>query len=395
MLHHVFLTLASLSPAGPDYKSLLATIALIAVPTAVYFVFVVPYLGVHVSWALVVISILLVVFVFLMLAMTAFRDPGFIPRSPPNTDVEYGLYPSTKDYAVNGYTVTTKYCATCCHYRPPRCSHCAVCDNCVDKFDHHCPWVGTCVGRRNYRTFLFFIISATTLCCWVLATCIVQLWKAAEERNGNWGASIGAYPASLVLIIYVFVAVWFVGGLSFFHMWLVGKNMTTYEHFRHRYSGTGNPYSKGFLNNCVEVWWGRVPPRWTPLWEKQKAEYAMGTLEREAPTHSVGNSVITSRDGVDSRQSVHSVATSMPTYVPSVNDEKDVGHLSFSGLQSPVPESLLVQRSVSNSMMDVELVHGGVGESDGPLPAESNGHVNEATHEDGAIQSPRASKDAR
>ena len=375
-------------PAGPDYKSLLATTALIAVPTAVYFVFVVPYLGVHVSWALVVISIILVVFVFLMLAMTAFRDPGFIPRSPPNTDVEYGLYPSTKDYAVNGYTVTTKYCATCCHYRPPRCSHCAVCDNCVDKFDHHCPWVGTCVGRRNYRTFLFFIISTTTLCCWVLATCIVQLWKAAGERHGNWGASIGAYPASLVLIIYVFVAVWFVGGLSFFHMWLVGKNMTTYEHFRHRYSGTGNPYSKGFLSNCIEVWWGQVPPRWTPLWEKQKAEYAMGTLEREAPTNSVNS--VTSRDGVDSRQSVHSVATSMPTYLPSVNDEKDAGHLSFSVFQSPVPENL-VQRGVSQNM-DVELVPG-VGES-GPvedLPlAERSGHVTDV-----AVQSPRASNAAR
>ena len=76
--------------AGPDWRSLLASTAIIVAPCVVFFIFVAPYLGRHVSWALVALSAVLVCLVLAMLAATALRDPGFYPRSPPSGDVEYG-----------------------------------------------------------------------------------------------------------------------------------------------------------------------------------------------------------------------------------------------------------------------------------------------------------------
>ena len=53
-----------------------------------------------------------------------------------------------------------RYCDSCNVFRPPtRCSHCYTCEACVMGFDHHCVWLGTCIGARNYSQFIMFIFS--------------------------------------------------------------------------------------------------------------------------------------------------------------------------------------------------------------------------------------------
>merc|ERR1712226_405971 len=65
---------------------------------------------------------------------------------------------------------------------------------------------------------------------------------------------------SVVLIVYCFIAVWFVGGLTVFHFYLICTNQTTYENFRYRYDKKENPFRKGIITNFKEVFFSKIPP---------------------------------------------------------------------------------------------------------------------------------------
>jgi len=63
--------------------------------------------------------------------------------------------------------------------------HCRKCDKCVDGFDHHCLWLNTCVGSRNYRPWIMFV---AVLFLWsLLGSCIsisalVRSWEIQSRR---------------------------------------------------------------------------------------------------------------------------------------------------------------------------------------------------------------------
>ena len=62
---------------------------------------------------------------------------------------------------VKSEEVSLTVCRTCYIVKPPRSFHCGSCKACIEVHDHHCPWVGTCVGKRNHKYFLLFGVTTS------------------------------------------------------------------------------------------------------------------------------------------------------------------------------------------------------------------------------------------
>lgn len=255
------------------------TLFLIAATSLLFFAFDCPYLFEKVSIYIPVVSGLTFVFTLSNLFKTSFSDPGIIPRATreeaweterqieiqagegSNQGTAYRPPPRTKEVVVKNQTIKLKYCFSCKIFRPPRASHCSICDNCVERFDHHCPWVGNCVGKRNYRYFYLFLVSLAFHCVFIFSCAITHLVLLGKEvaKSAAFVEAIKSSPSSIIVIIICFFSVWSIIGLAGFHTYLVTTNLTTNEDIKGSFSSKRNhdnynPYSTGnFLNNCLEV----------------------------------------------------------------------------------------------------------------------------------------------
>ncbi|KAM6904244.1 palmitoyltransferase ZDHHC18-B [Lycodopsis pacificus] len=253
------------------------TLGLILITSGLFFIFDCPFLVKHLTSCIPVIGGGLFVFVVITLLQTSLTDPGILPRATPDeaADIEkqidntgntsYRPPPRTKEIIINQQVVKLKYCFTCKMFRPPRTSHCSLCDNCVERFDHHCPWVGNCVGKRNYRFFYTFIVSLSFLTAFIFGCVTTHLALRAQGGKGLVFA-LQESPGSAVELVICFFSVWSILGLSGFHTYLVASNLTTNEDIKGSWSGKSgedvtNPYShKNICINCCSVLCGPMPP---------------------------------------------------------------------------------------------------------------------------------------
>jgi len=69
-----------------------------------------------------------------------------------------------------------------------------------------------------------FVLCSTLLCIYVHVFCWIYVKRIMDSENINIWKSFLKTPASIALIIYTFICVWFVGGLTCFHLYLMSTN---------------------------------------------------------------------------------------------------------------------------------------------------------------------------
>mmetsp|Transcript_34321 Transcript_34321/g.78210 ORF Transcript_34321/g.78210 Transcript_34321/m.78210 type:complete len:347 (-) Transcript_34321:103-1143(-) len=260
--------------SGPDARTCAGSFLLILVPSILWHVSVGPFLSDRYSPLLQLLAVVMQVVPMCLMLATALSDPGIMPRQKDYNeyfDVRTKSYrskppPRYYDLMLRGHPFKLKYCTTCNIYRPPRCTHCSLCENCVERFDHHCPWIGNCIGKRNYWLFYCFVATTSVLNVFVVATGFLQLGVVASEAGDSAGfaeflKALEHEPITTIIAIHAIFFVWFTVGLCFYHTYLVCMNQTTYEQIKGVYTSGSNPFDRGIAGNCLDILCGKVRPR--------------------------------------------------------------------------------------------------------------------------------------
>nr|XP_055054881.1 palmitoyltransferase ZDHHC15A isoform X1 [Misgurnus anguillicaudatus] len=134
-----------------------------------------------------------------------------------------------------------RFCHHCQLIKPDRCHHCSVCQMCVLKMDHHCPWLNNCIGFSNYKFFMLFLLYSFLYCLLIVTTVtptFIKLWlgQLFDSRD------------KLHVLFLTLVSAMFAVTLCFLlilHVWLLTNNKTSLEWLSAPFFADG-PNSKAF-----------------------------------------------------------------------------------------------------------------------------------------------------
>ncbi|CAM9204815.1 unnamed protein product [Heterosigma akashiwo] len=162
------------------------------------------------------------------------RDPGFVDDGDNTLKQGYEerlemMADFDKFETKLGVRRYRALCHTCNIERPLRAKHCKACRRCVRIFDHHCPFTGCCIARRNYRWFFIFVVLFN-----LSALCFIYLnFMYLKTVKKEW--------TMICTLIYMCGFELMAIGLFRYHYSLIKRALTTNEDI--------NSYRFGYLKD--------------------------------------------------------------------------------------------------------------------------------------------------
>ncbi|KAL6517555.1 hypothetical protein OROMI_033256 [Orobanche minor] len=211
-------------------------------------------------FSLVVINAVL----FISCVLLVIKDPGYIrTRTGDHADAEDPIL----NIDLNGNSIWngnwSQLCPTCKIIRPVRSKHCAVCKRCVEQFDHHCPWISNCVGKRNRWDFVVFILMGTLTASIGGAVALQRIWTSipASSTGETWARNVIFNHPGITTFLFmdgvIFIAA---ATLLSVQATQIARNITTnevanatrYGYLRGPDGRFRNPYNHGCWKNCSD-----------------------------------------------------------------------------------------------------------------------------------------------
>ena len=162
-----FRSFPGLCMVGPDWPCLLYSYFLITFPSSMFL----GHIGMSMSIYVMLGGLVLLIATLSALTITALSDPGIVQK---RTDAQL---------EAEGGAKGRRMCVWCNVEKLPRMHHCFECNACIEELDHHCPWTGKCIGKKNILYFRAYLMLLTGLIVYVGGATL--LWAVLGTFRGS------------------------------------------------------------------------------------------------------------------------------------------------------------------------------------------------------------------